>query len=158
MWTNNITLMNWLLPMSNITQASYVSKICSRTHGVTHVAVGGFRRSNNIGWGYTVILNPIWVINITLCTHPILKDLWLSRMCRRVSKRCPDGVWMTLDTAWMIIMPNQLLKLQWRDIECCFNWLVPFRSLTLDWPLSFIFWGVCRQCYYVARLKTGSPV
>ena len=23
-----------------------------------------------------------------------------------------EGVWMTLDTAWMVIMPNQLLKLQ----------------------------------------------
>ena len=49
---------------------------------------------------------------------------------------------MTLDTAWIVIMPNQLLKLQGRNIECCFNWLVPFLSMTLDWPLSFIFWVV----------------
>ena len=83
-------------------------------------------------------------INITLYPQPILIDLGLSGICRRVSKRCPEGVWMTLDTAWMVIMPNQLLKLQWRNIEYCFDWLVPFFSMTLDWPLSFLFWGVCR--------------
>ena len=51
-------------------------------------------------------------INITLYPQPILIDLGLSGICRRVSKRCPEGVLMTLDTAWMVIMPNQLLKLQ----------------------------------------------
>ena len=83
-------------------------------------------------------------INITLYPQPILIDLGLSAICRMVSKRCPEGVWMTLSTAWMVIMPNQLLKLQWRNIEYCFNRLVPFLSMTLDWPLSFLFWGVCR--------------
>ena len=51
-------------------------------------------------------------INITLYPQPILIDLGLSAICRMVSKRCPEGVWMTLGTAWMVIMPNQLLKLQ----------------------------------------------
>ena len=91
-----------------------------------------------------IILIGFMSINITLYPHPILIDLGLSGMCQGVSKRCLEGVWMTLDTAWILIMPNQLLKLQWRNIECCFNWLVPFLSLTLDWPLSFLFWGVCR--------------
>ena len=59
-----------------------------------------------------------------------------------VSGRCQEGVWMTLDTAWMVIMPNILLKLQWRNIEYCFDWLIPFISMTLDWPLSVLFWDV----------------
>ena len=89
-------------------------------------------------------INPIRIINITLYPHPILIDFGLSGMCWRVSKRCLEGVWMTLDTAWMVIMPNQLLKLQCRNIEYCFNWLVPFLSITLDWPLSVLFGGVYR--------------
>ena len=84
-------------------------------------------------------------INITLYPHPILIDLGLSGMCRRVSERCLEDVWITLDTAWMVIMPNQLLKLQCRNIEYCFNRLVPFLSITLYWPLSFLFGGVCRM-------------
>ena len=55
-----------------------------------------------------------------------------------------EGVWMTLDTAWMVIMPNQLLKLQWRNIDYCFDWMVPFISMTLDWQMSVLFWVVLR--------------
>ena len=52
-----------------------------------------------------IILIGFMSISITLYPHQILKDLGLSGMCWRVSKRCPEGVWMTLDTAWMVIMP-----------------------------------------------------
>ena len=30
----------------------------------------------------------------------------------RVSGRCLEGVWVTLDTVWRVIMPNQLTKVQ----------------------------------------------
>ena len=74
----------------------------------------------------------------------------VSSLCPRhwsdlnVSGRCQEGVWMTLDTAWMVIMPNKLLKLQWRNIDYCFDWMVPFISMTLDWKMSVLFWVVLR--------------
>ena len=49
-----------------------------------------------------------------------------------------------LNSAWRVIMPNQLMTLQWRNIEKCFNWLVPSLSMTLDWTLSALSRGVCR--------------
>ena len=29
-----------------------------------------------------------------------------------VSGRCLEGVWVTLDTVWEVLMPNQLIKFQ----------------------------------------------
>ena len=31
----------------------------------------------------------------------------------RVSVRCLEGVWVTLNTVWGVIMPNQLIKVHW---------------------------------------------
>ena len=59
---------------------------------------------------------------------------------------CLKGVWKVFwgMLGWLWIMPNHLMKLQWRNIEYCFNRLVPFLSIILDWPLSALCWGVCR--------------
>ena len=51
---------------------------------------------------------------------------------------CLKGVWGVF--GWLWIIPNNLTKFQWRTIEYCFNWLVPFLSIILDWPLSGSHW------------------
>ena len=48
------------------------------------------------------------------------------------------------NTAWRVIIPNKLTKLHLSNIGYCLNWQVPFLSMILDWPLSALFWGVCR--------------
>ena len=67
----------------------------------------------------------------------------------RLSGRCLEGVWRLL--RWLWILPGGLsCQIDWRNsiegrnIEYCFNWLVPFLSLTMDWPLSALFSDVCR--------------
>ena len=53
--------------------------------------------------------------------------------------RCLEDAKVTLNTAWRAIMPN------WQNsIEYCFNWLVPFLSLAMDWPLSALFLDISR--------------
>ena len=40
---------------------------------------------------------------------------------REVSGRCQEGVCVTLNTAWGVIMPNQLIKIQSRNIGHYFS-------------------------------------
>ena len=86
------------------------------------------------------------IIKINYCLSYFLQNANITRFdgVWKVSGRYQEGVWVTLNTAWRIIMPDQLMKLQWRHIEYYFNWLVTFLPMTPDWPLSACFWGVCR--------------
>ena len=54
----------------------------------------------------------IWIMLFNAAFPPYAHHNATHHIDFRVSGRCLEGVWVTLDTVWRVIMPNQLTKVQ----------------------------------------------